>query len=59
MKENKINTVPMVNIEQHIDGDLKGFYVAEITGLDGKPMKGKTLSALLGKISKYFRGQGN
>ena len=47
-----------VRVTKHIDGDLKGYYVAYIVGFKGQVMKSKTKSVLLGKISKYFRGQG-
>ena len=56
---NTVKIVTTVKIEQHIDGDLKGFYVANLAEINGHIMKSKTLSTLLAKISKYYRGQGN
>lgn len=49
--------IEITKITQVIDGPNKGFYIAHLIGSDGPIMKNKSLSKLLAKLSKYYRGQ--
>jgi len=50
-----MEAIKILDIVFHLEGKLKGFYTVEFVG-DNKPlMKSKTKSALLAKLSKFYK----
>ena len=51
-------SVTILTIKAHTEGDLKGYYTAHMFGKEEPIMKSKTKSRLVRSIYKYYLGQG-
>jgi len=52
-----VESIEILTVKQHFEGNLKGFYTVSFANDDRPLMKSKRKSALLAKLSKYYRSQ--